>query len=466
MTGFHPESASFDGLCVAHRNFAPTTGIGKLLHKPIESFNTTTILADNQTTSTSFRPIGCGSEHDLKDMSLPPEILDQLLSGYLDDVLSVDERARVEQLLNDDPSVQTKLEQLQELGTSLKDLDRSTQHRLDDGFADRVLKATVDQATGEGLSEDHPVMMLARQPSVSESVAPKGNAVIWKAASVLTALAASVAVAFVVLNGPDKDKNIAEVQSIEPKSDLVADDTNVSEDIKPEIVVDPKPPIAVPESIEKVADVPAPTPINTESVVAPADLKTTKIAVVDKTPATENPVKIDSNVISSGFVVVLDVKLTEVGHMEDAIRIALKEAKIDAVQSRQIDAGMVAFKKKLGEGIDGAKVLYLEGSAKKLDNFANRLYLDREGVGSIGFNMSFDAPLMNFVSSLKKIDATKIQHVSAWELADDNGNAVSTLVSELTSRNFANVNRDKPNTGLVKMADGQDVPSRIFVIVR
>ena len=50
-------------------------------------------------------------------MSLPRELLDQLLSGYLDDSLSADERARVEQLLQSDDEI------VKELEARMKELD-------------------------------------------------------------------------------------------------------------------------------------------------------------------------------------------------------------------------------------------------------------------------------------------------------------------------------------------------------
>lgn len=80
-------------------------------------------------------------------MSLPRELLDQLLSGYLDGALSDDERDRVEQLLRNDPEVAREFQELTQLGGTLREIYRVDQRRqLKPGFADRVLKATVDQA--------------------------------------------------------------------------------------------------------------------------------------------------------------------------------------------------------------------------------------------------------------------------------------------------------------------------------
>ena len=47
-------------------------------------------------------------------MSLPPALIDQLLTGYLDEVLSADELARVETLLETEPSIAEELAKLQD----------------------------------------------------------------------------------------------------------------------------------------------------------------------------------------------------------------------------------------------------------------------------------------------------------------------------------------------------------------
>ena len=73
-------------------------------------------------------------------MSIPQVLMDQLLTGYLDDVLSGDERDRVEKLLKTNPSVAEELAQLQSLRTALQAvLLADSDIRLDAGFADRVI---------------------------------------------------------------------------------------------------------------------------------------------------------------------------------------------------------------------------------------------------------------------------------------------------------------------------------------
>ena len=63
---------------------------------------------------------------------------DELLSAYLDGELSDDERARVEQMLAEQPEARQLLDELRTLGSSFEGLPR---HRLEADFAARVLRA-------------------------------------------------------------------------------------------------------------------------------------------------------------------------------------------------------------------------------------------------------------------------------------------------------------------------------------
>ncbi|MEX0712513.1 MAG: zf-HC2 domain-containing protein, partial [Pirellulales bacterium] len=62
---------------------------------------------------------------------------DELLSAYLDDELSADERARVERLLAEQPESRALLEDLRALRSGLEALPR---HRLESDFSGRVLR--------------------------------------------------------------------------------------------------------------------------------------------------------------------------------------------------------------------------------------------------------------------------------------------------------------------------------------
>ncbi len=132
-------------------------------------------------------------------MSLPKELLDQLLTGYLDDALTADERVRVEQLLHSNAEIAVELEQLRDLRRSLQVLSRvDSDIKLEQGFADRVLGAAVARAREEGLADDHPLIRLAEQPSTSPVVATPHSSS-WRTAAILVGLAASIVIAVLVL---------------------------------------------------------------------------------------------------------------------------------------------------------------------------------------------------------------------------------------------------------------------------
>ena len=123
-------------------------------------------------------------------MSIPSDLLDQLLTGYLDNALSPDERARVESLVESDPQVAADLAELRQLQKSLRSVaEADASIQLDTGFADRVLGAAVDRARSEGLGEDHPLVRLADQPSAP--VPSRNQSFPYQYAAVLIGLAAS-----------------------------------------------------------------------------------------------------------------------------------------------------------------------------------------------------------------------------------------------------------------------------------
>src|SRR6056297_2260617 len=99
-------------------------------------------------------------------MSAPNESLDQLLSGYLDDALSDDQRRRVEDRLRTDPEAASELESLRSLRATLRALsERDVPPSLGPEFAERVLESAVARARVEGLAEYHPLVRLSEQPT-------------------------------------------------------------------------------------------------------------------------------------------------------------------------------------------------------------------------------------------------------------------------------------------------------------
>ncbi len=394
-------------------------------------------------------------------MSLPRDILDQLLSGYIDDALSDDERAQIEQLLREDSGAARELQDLLGLRDSLRELRREDQElTLGPNFADRVLKATVDQATAEGLGDEHPVMRLTEQPSTR--VAHKDFPVL-KIAGAVAALAASIIFAIVMLS-PSVD---------DPEQDLV-----VQKDPSPE-VIDPVniPPEEVSPAIpgpdkRLVQDVPLPPEVP-NSVGMPNENDTNSLAEVP--PGV--PADLDLEAMLTGMVMVIDVRQTELGRQRDTISKAMNEAGLATLDQKRLDKNVVGFGKELVDD-DGrtdaeadVSVLYLVDSATNIDSFINLLCVDLDGIESIGFDFVIDAPIVGLAAELKRIDELEVTEVGrgmTLELADNGNGALRVIAHQMGDRNFKPLNRNAGIADLIgkKRNDGKNFWTSVFVLVR
>ena len=404
-------------------------------------------------------------------MSLPQEILDQLLSGYLDGVLSDDERQRVEQMLQDDETVSRELQELRETGEALRAVDRADRGvTLGSGFVDRVLKATVDQGVEQGLEQDHHVMMLATQPSAVQKPAPSST---WKVLAAVTALAASVAIAIAVLQGPG-DTDIARSED-KPASVDVADSDGGAD---PE-QVDPKSPLQLDPAVESVVSndpKPAADSSTKESQptpqVTPVDpTKATMIVDADDQPNANNKVVPDPQAPQTvpATVLVFQVNLTTFGHRDDTLSKTLNAVGIKSMERKTIKADIVGLRKELKSETGDTKVLFLEAPIKKIDAFINRMILNAEAVESFGFSIATHAALGRVANHL--IDPTNVKHDAVFELNEGSDEAVRQLAQLLGNRQFAKMDLATASSlGLLMGQDpktnGPNPPGKAFILVR
>ena len=99
-------------------------------------------------------------------MALPDELLDELLSAYLDGAASSDECARVEHLLERDPSVAAHFQSLVDQRAQLRAIalrDRACGARLPVDFAETVVAAAIRQARTDDAAEHHPLIIASNQ---------------------------------------------------------------------------------------------------------------------------------------------------------------------------------------------------------------------------------------------------------------------------------------------------------------
>jgi anti-sigma factor RsiW len=401
-------------------------------------------------------------------MSIPSDLLDQLLTGYLDDALSSDERARVESLLQSDHQVAGQLADLREMQASLRSIaaaDSSIQ--LDSGFADRVLGAAVDRARTEGLSEDHPLVRLTDQRSVSNL--SKSDSQPFLYAAILVGLAASIAIAVVMLrpDSSDSDVPLASVD-VESPGDVVTADLVAEERVPaidsivtidpPEIPASNIPASNRPES--ETAEIVDQPPAVSPAAVAKAAVPDMQIANSDA-PNRANfaePAR-----LQLGAILVLDVRLTAAGQMENAIQSSMQKAGLDRTDEKELPQelagqfGAADYDAPTGQ----VTVMYVQASAKTLDRFYLSLLGDQVGVESVGMSLAMDAPILKVVQSLAT-DPTTVRHdKTALELSSSAG-VVGQLAGELSQLSFAPLNRQ--NAGALSPS-GPDEPAQILLLV-
>ena len=149
-------------------------------------------------------------------MSIPEELLDELLTGHLDGALSGDERARVEQLLRDDPAVKARFDELkqQSLETSRAMYSIAP---LPDDFAQRVVEGAILLAEKEQLGSSHPLVKAGQR---KVDLAARSRLPVERVIAVVGTLAATVLIAsFALRSQPDPGKNgieggLAKVDSV------------------------------------------------------------------------------------------------------------------------------------------------------------------------------------------------------------------------------------------------------------
>lgn len=414
-------------------------------------------------------------------MSLPPDLLDQLLSGYLDDSLSRDERARVEALLADDPSVAAELDELRGLRASLQLLAQAeSQVRLPDGFAERVVAAAIRQAEREGVDEDHPLLRIGASAAASDPRRAMGRPRHYAAG--LLALAASIGIAVMALRpeairGPKGNPGLAAVDvesetapataieaagpTLPQRADLAtsrraAEEVDRSAETNRPADSDPSNPSPPPERIAATDGVAA----------APADPKQIEaMRTAPPSPETPSP---DTNAASSGMqigaILVLDVRLTERGRSERAIELAMAEAELDAESEKELSAELVGHLRR-GPAADTSDreitLLYLQAGAKKLDRFYLNLLSDPQAVESVGMTLAVDAPILKIVQSIA-VDPTTVQHrEQSFRLTGER--ATDHLVGELSRLPYVPFDRRAVAT---PSSSGPDVPAQILVLVR
>ncbi len=430
-------------------------------------------------------------------MPLPRELRDQLLSGYLDDALSPDERARVDQLLQSDVESVKELEQLRELQLALRAVAAADSAiKLDQGFSDRVLGAAVARAHAEGLGDDHPLIRLAEQPSTSKNRSgpsrsntghDRKRASSLRIAGVLVGLAASIVVAVIALR-PEPNQ-FAQTQ-LDPLSIAGLDNATAPD---PDPIVNPvENPIAVPAA-DLIASGPPAIPNLTnpdfenpgstdpgtpDPVIQPASTGS-QMKQLEQPPAPAEAIAKSRNSVGPpavdeikipemnvGPIVILNVRRTKAGRNADPIGDALRYAKIEPASEKKITKEIVGFVKSTsGDAAEEASILYLQVPAKKFDEFYLRLVGDEVGIESIGLKLALDAPITKMVDAIRP-DPTTVRHDEEVLQLFSDGGVVDEFSSQLGELDFLPVDRMKKKEGAIPASNGPDITAQILVLVK
>ncbi len=436
-------------------------------------------------------------------MSIPSDLFDQLLTGYLDDALSPDERARVESLLQSNPQVSADLAELRAMQASLREIaDLDSTIRLDAGFADRVLGAAVDRARTEGLNEDHPLVRLTDQPSSNS--APTGRISLYRYAGVMVGLAASIAIAVFALRGdPSDDKPLALAGITQPENaereraaigrsgDLESSSTDesiVGIDSFNADGVDagetetgreaPEPMLEAIATVDRpTTDVPsADVPCRVRAMCPVLDVPSADVPSVDARSFDASKAGLSQNIASQaakqqqpavqlGAILVLEVRLTAAGQMSNAIASSMRTAGLQPADEKALPGELAEQLASSDEPIvpeGDMTVLYLQATAKKLDRFYLSLLADQAGVESVGMSLAVNAPILQIVRSLTP-DPTTIRHANTSLELSSEQSVVGDLAGQLSRLDFAPLSRE---TATAMSQNDPDEPAQILLLVR
>lgn len=397
-------------------------------------------------------------------MSLPIEIREQLLSGYLDDALSSDERARAEQMIRDDPEFAADLEELRQLRADLQSIGQADDDfKLGSGFADRVLDGAIAQARSEGLDDDHPLLRLAEQPSAPR----RRRGIDWRIPATLAALAASVAFAIFAYGPSNNPQPIAE--DLAPENEAVAEVIPESSD--PVVIAEDSSsePVAPEQIVPEELFEPTLDESSTTDMVADSDGQGSVPEFASDTVETPSPPPAsvvqsptENQLLLGGSpVMVYSIRMTELGKEEDAVTRALTNAQIGATRQRKVTDEIAGFvSEKNNGGSVGATVLYLQAPLKNLDRFYLNLMADEQGVEKVGMTIAFNAPIKRLVERLRAEPTTVRHDGRLLELVSETP-AVAQLASELDQLPFDFSRSSSPKL----QNDGPDEMGQVLVLV-
>lgn len=428
-------------------------------------------------------------------MGLPRELRDELLSGYLDGVLSNDERARVEQMLASDPGLRGELDALRQQSALLGQLRAANGRRvaLGDGFADRVISAALEVAEREGVHAGHPLLRLQGVPTAVRTTTGRSPAarrrLVWSGG--LLAAAASVFFAAIFLrSGGDMPQQFAAQGTTIPlvttqREHPSKNDEAVQAGANLPMVANsdgeqalPKPALGelIPEQLS-TNDIPVNPPAEMS-----ADLPTLPLQTSADTGlvAEDGGLALPAEMKSLRAVLVYEVTLTPLGRQNMVVERALRESGIRVGNQRQVDDALTSHLQQGGliggvlperpaSQADRVDVLFLDGSGRRLELAMMKLLEAQGEVKQVGFNLVMDPPVMVAMDALQGSRPEEIRSFETDAIAEVLRPAASSSFSP-SERQFLPL--DRATMGMMGEMHGltgaaaADVPAQVLMIIR
>ncbi len=207
--------------------------------------------------------------------------------------------------------------------------------------------------------------------------------------------------------------------------------------------------------------------------VASADEMKPSIAVVadnQKAAATERtPLKV---------LLVFSVQVTDKGREQLALQSALRLSGIrlgpDTVVSDQVVSQLRESNVVTTSDVpaNGAKLFFIEGSAKKIDRLVTEMVNQPEMFGSVSMSLATDPPLLASMTSLPVADPTQVKSSVAESVALNMVSSDSRPITVAESYPFLPVDRSMVQMGVAGMSADQsqqnqdDFTSQLLLIVR
>ena len=286
-------------------------------------------------------------------------MIDELLSGMLDGVLSDDEVRQLEGAMSADPSVGKRLDDLSRLRTGL--LSGRSRSRLGADFAGKVLKLSQERAIGMG--SECPAWLgscqgeSARSKSAIPRAADQSSKLPWVYGVVLTS-AVVFALVYASLPGRDTQRNLVESSWLENKAALEVQSDNSSSllagnqpDSGPHETTVPESSSTKPSIVDSIAHnepskttVPSSNPTTSNLAInSPSNNNTTVVNLGLKADSNQNKTKPEFDLPSEKmFVSVIDVSIDKVAIENRALESILKSHDVVYAEDLMINAEQLA----------------------------------------------------------------------------------------------------------------------------